>query len=91
LAIGTEHPQSLRFKLVYQAKAQRQFRTDNREIDAFLPSKREQPGNILRRERNKFREFSDASVPWRAIYTGHAPALTNFPHQGVLTPAAADD
>jgi len=78
------------FKRVDNALNQRHFRTDDGEINGALNDKRDQSGEIVRRDIHVFGDCRRARIAGGAIDFFHAGTLREFPRNRMFTPAGAD-
>ena len=78
-------------KDVGDASAERQFRTDDGEVD-LLPTRDRLDGmRIGRIDRNTACQAADSGVSRRADDLGHVAFGRQFPNQGVFAPPVSDD
>jgi hypothetical protein len=89
--IGRENAQAPRLEQVGNAERERQLRADDGEIDIFFDRERGELLDLLNADGDKLGEFANAGAARRAVNFRYARALANFPNQGVLASAAAND
>ena len=90
-AARTEGAEALRREGVDDPGGERQLGADDGEVDPTRRREREQPGDVVGRDRAVLAELRRAGVAGRAEELGPAHALRQLPEERMLAPAAADD
>ena len=88
---GSEYPQASRLKSVRGSCCQGIVGTDDSQIDVLLPGECCQLLKIHAPDIDTLRHLGDPRVAGGAVQLVHFPALSHFPGNGVLSPAAAYD
>src|SRR6185503_4015898 len=88
---GAEDLQPVVLEEVDDALAERAFGADDREVDGVLLRELEEPLEVVRVDVDALGVLGDSGIAGRRVQLGEEGRTRNFPGQGVLASAAADE